>query len=133
MQVYCLSDLDELAPYADDWNRLSGGVPFRSWAWLSTWWRHYGRDCDGGHPGCRLFVICVFDQAERLIGIAPWYLDDSGHQGRVLRMLGSGEVCSDYLSVLCQPGMEYMVTRAMCDYLTEEEDFKDEEVSIPAA
>jgi len=117
MQVHCLHDLDELAPYADDWDRLAAGVPFRSWAWLSSWWRHYG---PGDSPaGVRkgLFVVCVFDHTDRLLGLAPWYRQYSAPQGYVLRPLGSGEVCSDYLGLLCQPGMEYQVTQAVADYL----------------
>ena len=42
MRVCCLTTLEELAPYADDWERLSSGVPFRSWTWLKHWWRSYG-------------------------------------------------------------------------------------------
>ena len=113
MQVFCLSSLAELTPYADDWDRLSAGVPSRSWAWLSTWWRHYG------HPGARLFVLSVFDDSNTLVGLGPWYRDHSASQGRVVRMLGCGEVCSDYLSVLCQPGTEDPVTRAMAQRLAE--------------
>lgn len=124
MQVYCLCELDDLAPYADDWDRLSGGVPFRSWAWLSVWWRHYGEHA-GSRRGARLFVPCVFDHADTLVGLAPWYLERGRAQGRVVRMLGSGEVCSDYLSVLCQPGREHQVTQALADYLTEDEYVKD--------
>ncbi len=121
MQVFCLSGLDELAPYADDWDRLSGGVPFRSWAWLSAWWRHYGQARSGGFGGPRLFVLCVFDLDDTLVGLAPWYLDGGGPSGRVLRWLGSGEVCSDYLSLLCQAGMKDQVAQAIADHLTEVE------------
>ena len=86
MQVFCLCELSELAPYADDWDRLSAGVPFRSWAWLSAWWRHYGPDSGGNARRARLFVLCVFDRSDRLLGLAPWYLDCCGPQGRVLRL-----------------------------------------------
>ncbi len=119
MQVFCLNSLGELAPYADDWDRLCGEVPFRSWAWLSTWWRHYGEGLGGQRPVGRLFALTVFDDADRLVGLAPWYLDHSAPQGHVLRPLGSGEVCSDYLSVLCRAGMEDRVAAALADYLTE--------------
>ncbi len=119
MQVFCLSGLDELAPYADDWDRLSAGVPFRSWAWLSSWWRHYGPARSGGPDGPRLSVLCVFDLDDTLVGLAPWYLDGSGPAGRVMRLLGSGEVCSEYLSLLCQPGLEDRVARAVADNLTQ--------------
>ena len=57
----------------------------------------------------RLAVLCVFDDADSLMGIAPWYLDCSAMHGRVLRPLGSGEVCSDYLGVLCHPAAEEAV------------------------
>jgi len=113
MQTCLLADLSELSPYAEDWDRLSGGVPFRSWAWLSAWWRRYGE----GRKGARLFVPCVFDSGERLVGLAPWYVDESAW-GRVMLGLGSGEVCSDYLSVLCQPGREEAVAAALADFLT---------------
>jgi hypothetical protein len=119
MQVFCLCDLEELAPYADDWDRLSAGVPFRSWTWLSAWWRHYGAQRTGQPARAGLFVPCVFDDTNSLVGLAPWYLQARGPQGRVVRPLGSGEVCSDYLSVLCQPGMEHQVMLSLAEYLTE--------------
>lgn len=116
MQVLSLSTLDELTPYQDDWDRLSAGVPFRSWTWLSGWWRHYGQGSGGGRRSARLFVLAVFD-LDQLVGLAPWYLDCGGPWGRVVRLLGSGEVCSDYLSLLCRAGMEDQVAEALADYL----------------
>jgi hypothetical protein len=46
-------------------------------------------------------------------------LDYSVAHGRTLRMLGSGEVCSDYLGLLCQRGMEEAVTESVVDFLLE--------------
>jgi CelD/BcsL family acetyltransferase involved in cellulose biosynthesis len=115
MRVLRLSTLEELAPYADAWDRLARGIPFRGWTWMSAWWRHYG---DGPEGRGRLFVLCAFEGANTLVGLAPWYLDVSAAQGRVLRFLGSGEVCSDHLSVLCQPGLEDRVTEAMARWLS---------------
>ncbi len=119
MQTFCLNSLDELSPYAEDWDRLGGEVPFRSWAWLSTWWHHYGEGHCRGRPVRRLFVLTVFDDFDRLVGIAPWYIENTASHGRVLRPLGSGEVCSDYLSVLCRRGTEDRVAGALADYLAE--------------
>jgi CelD/BcsL family acetyltransferase involved in cellulose biosynthesis len=118
MRVLCFRTLDELTPYAADWDRLAGGVPLRGWTWLSTWWRHYGQDGERPRPRMRLFIPCVLDDRNTLVGLAPWCLDSSASHGRVLRMLGSGEVCSDYLSVLCHPGLEEQVTQALVDHLT---------------
>jgi CelD/BcsL family acetyltransferase involved in cellulose biosynthesis len=115
MQVYEFGTWDELAPYAQQWDRLAASVPFRSWTWLSHWWRHYGRQ--GARSGLRLMVLGVFDQADLLVGAAPWCLESSGPRGEVIRWLGSGEVCSDYVSILCQPAVRCGVVEAIADYL----------------
>jgi hypothetical protein len=117
MQVAYFNQLEELSPYADAWDRISGGVPFRSWTWLSTWWRHYGCEAPGG--GRReLAVLGVFDDADALVGVAPWYQEARVAQGCTLKMLGSGEVCSDYLSVLSAPGHIDEVALALAEFLT---------------
>ena len=117
MHAHLVSTLDELAAYSQTWDRLAAGVPFRGWDWMSTWWRHYGESSADGNRQRSLFVLCVFDQTGALIGIAPWFLDRSTAGGRVLRFLGSGEVCSDYLTVLCQSGLENYVAEAIADWL----------------
>jgi CelD/BcsL family acetyltransferase involved in cellulose biosynthesis len=106
-----LSSVHALAPLRAAWNELTRGVPFRSFEWLESWWRSYGQ-------GCRkeLFVLAAFDPAGLLMGLAPWYLERSA-AGRAIRFLGSGEVCSDYLTVLCRSGREEEVTLALADWL----------------
>ena len=42
MQVERITTWPELAAIEADWNALAGGMPFRSWDWLATWWKHYG-------------------------------------------------------------------------------------------
>ena len=117
-RVVRFRSLDGAAVRAADWDRLARGVPFRSWAWTSHWWRHYGEGQDR-HGGNRsLFTLGVVDPAGSLVGIAPWYVESSVAEGRVVRFLGTGEVCSDYLSVLCAPGMEDTVGAALADWLT---------------
>jgi CelD/BcsL family acetyltransferase involved in cellulose biosynthesis len=116
MRVVEFSALEDLAPYAGVWDRLAAGVPFRTWDWTSCWWRHYGGR-RSGPSRARLAVLGVFEGPDRLVGLAPWYIDWRPSQARVLRWLGSGEVCSDYLSVLCQPSLEDSVSEALADYL----------------
>lgn len=60
MRVRCLSTLKKLAPYAEDWERLAAGVPFRSWTWLQHWWRQYGPEHSPA-ANSRLAVVCIFD------------------------------------------------------------------------
>jgi predicted N-acyltransferase len=114
MRVFRASTLDELEPLAEAWDRLAAGVPFRSWAWTSAWWRHYGHNRGDRR---RLCAACVFDRRDALVGVAPWYVSPSRTWGGVLRFLGTDEVCSDYLSVLCQPGAEDDVAAALAEWL----------------
>jgi CelD/BcsL family acetyltransferase involved in cellulose biosynthesis len=59
----------------------------------------------------------VKDDAGRLAAIAPCYVERSGIWGRVLRFLGSGEVCSEYLGVLVEAGREEGIAAALADWL----------------
>jgi CelD/BcsL family acetyltransferase involved in cellulose biosynthesis len=112
MQVKRISSTAELAALAGQWTCLARGVPFRSWQWLIAWWRHFGQRGE-------LFVLSVRDPRGTLVGIAPWYMQRCGARGRVLRFLGSGEVCSDYLSILSTPEHEEAVTAAIAQWLSD--------------
>jgi CelD/BcsL family acetyltransferase involved in cellulose biosynthesis len=114
MRVAHFSSIDELAPHRRQWDRLSGGVPFRSWLWMTTWWQHYG----AATAGCsQLLLLAVFDDAGEVAGIAPWHVEHSRAWGAVVQFLGSGEVCSDYLSILCQEERIEPVVEALADWL----------------
>ncbi|NQT40407.1 MAG: GNAT family N-acetyltransferase [Planctomycetes bacterium] len=117
-RVVRFHSLDPLASRAGEWDRMTRDVPFRSWAWASHWWRHYGDDPRRTDRKTALFTLGVLDQTDALLGLAPWYVEDSLAEGRVLRFLGTGEVCSDYLSVLSEPGKEDLVSRALADWLS---------------
>lgn len=121
MQVVSITRWEELAGLAPYWNALARGVPFRSWAWLGGWWRHYGAD-DADHR--RLFALAVYNDRNELIGLAPWYLEKTRSRGQVIRVLGSGDVCSDYLSLLCLPGSEALVADALANRLAGDRDGK---------
>ena len=104
-RVTCVRSLEALAEHRAAWNRLAGGVPFRRWEWCETWWRHYAE------PGWQLHVLLVSDSDGSIVGIAPCYLSRSLQGGRVLRFIGGGEVCGDFLSLLAVPGLERPVAQ----------------------
>jgi CelD/BcsL family acetyltransferase involved in cellulose biosynthesis len=84
--------LVRLAPEWEElWRRCPGATPFQSPAWLVPWWRHF-------HPG-ELFTVAV-RRGRRLVGLAPFYLED-GALGR--RLLPVGISLSDYHDVLLDP------------------------------
>ncbi len=119
MQIQCYHDIGALEPHAGTWDRLAGGVPFRSWPWLSTWWRHYGPLPCAAARRRRLHVLCVFDGAGAPVALAPLYSEEAATTGRVLHLLGSGQVCSEYLGVLAMPGREEAVAAVLADYLAD--------------
>jgi CelD/BcsL family acetyltransferase involved in cellulose biosynthesis len=119
MYVKQITTWDELATLETQWNALAGELPFRSWDWLATWWKHYGATAE---PSDRqLYVLAAFERADsttQLIGVAPWYLDRTRIKGNVVRFLGSGEVCTDHLSLICRSENAAQVADAFADAVT---------------
>lgn len=98
-----------LAPeWWDLWRRATSATPFQSPAWLLPWWRHF-------HPGT-LFVVTV-RHGDRLVGLAPFYLED-GALGR--RLLPVGISLSDYLDVLVDPDHREVAGQALVDHVAGE-------------
>ena len=135
MQVQRVKTLEELLPFAQRWDQLAGDCPFRSWAWLSTWWKHYGtaqgeiQSPNAAKSRKELFVLLVSDDRppchapssdqtdQRLIAVAPLYLERTLTRGNLLRMLGDGETCSDHLSLLVAEENTDAAAEAVAEYL----------------
>ena len=62
-------------------------------------------------------MLAVVDDHNVIVGAAPWYVEQVGSRGRVLRVLGAGEVCSDHATVLCSPEFEHQVSEALAQWL----------------
>lgn len=144
MFIKKVTNFEELQPYQADWDRWASDLPFQCWTWVSTWWKHYGtdvRDTESNRAKRRLAVYLVFGGQKEcngnetprsscicregptpegtLLGILPLYVESTSTLGTVLRFLGDGEVCSEYLRVLCEPQDVDRVTREFADYLVE--------------
>jgi len=101
------------------WNQLAHGNPFLDFDWLRLWWENYGRNDGRPRPGHELQLLTVW-RGETLLGAAPWYARQTLSEGRALRFLGSGEVCGDYLSLLCCPETQADVVYAVTQWLTQD-------------
>jgi CelD/BcsL family acetyltransferase involved in cellulose biosynthesis len=127
MIVQAISDIADLAPYRHRWNALAGECPFRSWAWLSNWWKHYN-----AHHRLQVLLVapeavpcssdCTRDRGlphpDQLLAILPAYVEKSRQRGRVLRLLGDGEVCSEHLDLLCENQHAAEASGALAEHLT---------------
>jgi Acetyltransferase (GNAT) domain len=120
MRVTRVATTEELIALAPQWNDLAGDIPMRTWHWQGNWWLHYGSPAAGRRGAVELFVLCVHDTDNQLVGLAPWYIQPTKLQGRVVRFLASGEACSDHQSVLCRPGFEREVATAFADWLLDD-------------
>lgn len=99
MNVQILTQPDLFEVLHDEWNTLlknsHTNTVFNTWEWNYHWWMAY-------QPG-KLWVITFRDQDNKLIGIAPFFIDQDEERGRIVRFIG-GEDVTDYLDVLmdCQ-------------------------------
>src|SRR6185295_4648098 len=125
LHVTRLATTEDLASIRSEWSSLAGDVPFCSWEWLESWWRSYGDQSVAPGRTQQLLVLAVHDRTENLVGVAPWYVERSASQGRAIRFLGSGEVCSEYLSILCKADWEDRVARALAEWLSDPPVFDD--------
>jgi CelD/BcsL family acetyltransferase involved in cellulose biosynthesis len=98
-----------LAPeWWDLWRRAPSATPFLSPAWLIPWWRHF-------HPG-ELFVVTL-RHGQRLVGLAPFYIEDAPLGRRILPV---GISLSDYLDVLFEPAYAERAGQVLVAYLDHE-------------
>lgn len=106
----------------DEWNTLladsAADQIFLTCEWQSTWWKAY-------HPG-QFWVLLVRDDAGRLQGVAPWFIDETEEPDlRVVRTIGCVDV-TDYLDVVARRGVEEAVFSAVADFLAAHSDRFDE-------
>jgi CelD/BcsL family acetyltransferase involved in cellulose biosynthesis len=129
LEVYQLSTLAELSSIRLRWNELAGDVPMRSWQWLERWWHEYGNlnrslpvggyDLPSNVVERELYILAAFNPPDELVAIAPWYIEHTATRGRTLRFLGTGEVCTDYSTILCQAGFESAVAETLARTLSD--------------
>jgi len=112
MRLVPFTAVESLSPWANAWDRLAGDNIFRRFAWQTTWWQVYGRS-----TARSLHIVAGFDEQGALRGIAPWYWQRSARFGHVVRMLGDGEICSDYLGLLVQPEYAAEFATGLADWL----------------
>ena len=107
LQTELVTSEDRFDSLQSQWNAVAGAIPFRRWEWSRAWWTH-----------CRpakseLALVAIYDPDCGLVGLAPLYASYSRTRGRVLRFLGSGPACSDYLTLLATPDYENEVTAVL--------------------
>jgi hypothetical protein len=112
-------DFSDLEADRRTWNEMARGIPFRTYEWLSAWWRHYGSGASGVALADRdLYLLTAWNERDELVAVAPWYRQITRSGAQIVRCLGDGEVCSEYHSVLCRPGDERLVAATLAEWMT---------------
>lgn len=122
ISIRVVRSMEEFSRLASDWTdllRRSGphGI-FLTWEWLYQWARRFV----GGNR--RLWILLVVDGNARVRGIAPLYIrlvrSNPIAAYREIAFLGTEEVCSSYLDIICEPADKRLVWRGLYRFLFQE-------------
>ncbi len=105
------TDLSRIDALAESWNRLAERRSFHRWEWHGAWLRHFG-------GGTRPRVLVVSDQSGNVMGIAPFCQTRRPAMGNVLHFTAAGDVCTDFMSIVCFPEQAEAVVDLMASALT---------------
>jgi CelD/BcsL family acetyltransferase involved in cellulose biosynthesis len=115
---------DGLLRLESKWRPLweaAGTLPFTSWEWSLSWWRHLSRQGFGVKD--RLCVRTVTDEKGQLVAVAPLMLTDMPSRGpvrfRCLQFFGADPNITELRGVLCRPEQRIEVYHALLDHLFE--------------
>ncbi|MBK6691528.1 MAG: GNAT family N-acetyltransferase [Myxococcales bacterium] len=135
-RIESLSELEALEPaWWDLCSRASEPEPVTTPTWLLAWWRAFGADAR------TLFCLALWD-GDRLVGLAPMLKRTVRHRGLVpmrrIELLATGEdeadeICSDYVGVIAERGLEVVVGRAVGQALADDDRHWDEVFLTQAA
>jgi CelD/BcsL family acetyltransferase involved in cellulose biosynthesis len=111
-------DSSEFDSLQGEWNELlrhsACDTVFLRWEWIHTWWGIFAKD--------RKLFILTARQEDRLIGIAPFYIDSGGLLRPRTLKLCSEELSPDYMDVIIEKGQEADVARELANYVIEHAD-----------
>ncbi|MEX0739698.1 MAG: GNAT family N-acetyltransferase [Pseudohongiella sp.] len=101
-----ISDTEDFRALQHEWNELlrssTCNTLFMTWEWLFTWWQHLAER--------RKLAILTIRQDGRLMAIAPMTIKPPDLRRMVpfsvMEIMGTGNVGSDYLSLIVRNGAE---------------------------
>lgn len=124
--IKILKNKDELYNLKQEWGVLhSKGIsnsPFSTWEWISSYEKIV---MDANEE---LNIICIFNEEEKLIVIAPFLIRRERKYGleyNIIELIGSDErIAADYMDIIIDPKYLNEGKRLLMNYLIGGEDFK---------
>ena len=117
MNIRIIREEDEYLLLQSDWEQLHSESKARelcnSWVWLYCWWKIFKQS------EWELQICCLYDN-DRLLAIAPYYIDRRV-SGGCLRLMGKGEpekqeVCSEFVDILVKPSDEMQAMEVLANH-----------------
>lgn len=112
MRIEKVTTFSRFAQLKDDWNRLAGDHPLRSWEWAYTW-------AETMMPVGELMLLVGIDEADQSVGIAPLYCETHWLRGETVRFLGDGKACTDYTTFLVSPDHSHAFSDEVANWLAQ--------------
>lgn len=117
LRVECLKKVEDLNAISAQWEQLLGQSLTNSyslsWPWLRHWLAVY-------LSKNTLLCLIVYDE-DRIVGIAPLWVKKVRQAGiaslRILRFIGSEEVCGDHLDLIIHQKNFEAICRAIWEHL----------------
>lgn len=97
VRIETITDGVQLAALRTSWNRMDqvDTCPLRSWEWNMNWWASY----EDAHS--QLMTAVLRDtSADTVVAAMPMCIHSRPVFGRVAKFLGSGDVCTDYATLI---------------------------------
>jgi len=88
-------------------------TPFNTFAWNQTWWEVYGTG--------ELWLVSCRDSDDKLLGIAPWFIEISENGRRTVRFIGHIDVV-DYMDIIVDSDRASDVYTSLASHLAEEKE-----------
>jgi len=117
MKVIRVRNINDITDLREEWNNLlslnATDSIFLTFEYVFHWYDHY---CNTEST----YLLLAFSDDERLIGVAPLYVQAEGGfliQRRVLKFAGSNAACAEYLDFVVQQGNEEQVLNELFDYI----------------
>ncbi len=112
-----ITKAEEFRPLKEEWNELLNSsrcnTLFLTWEWQYTWWMSLADE--------RALLLLTVRDGEKLIAVAPLTLRPADYSRmvpfRVLELIGTGSIGSDYLSIIVRTGDEARAIAEICRHL----------------
>lgn len=102
-----ISTLEDFETVRDTWDQFKVDL-MNSYSWNMLWWKAFQNQGD--------LRLLVFRLQEEVVGIAPFYVDRWFGLKR-FRFLASGDTCTDYVDVICDPKHYELCADSLSEYI----------------